>query len=193
MHFPAIKVKIFQLKSKIKEKILLLPRSLKILFLILLLISLFLLIEVGYLLWSNWNLEKESRYINPELAYQKGVYLHSKGVTEEKDSLLAIRGKVVRIDGLFLTIENRGQRVDVEMYNVIAFTDLRKETKTIQENEENKGPIEAANERFISPEDVEVDDLSQLIKVGDFVVVGRLNEVEGVMRGGWLSVLDVSE
>jgi hypothetical protein len=75
----------------------------------------------------------------------------------------------------------------------LAYTDLTKESKTIQEPKEGDGPEETAKKIFVQPEELVVDDLTQLVKVGDFVVVDRLNEVEGVIKGGWLSILNISE
>ncbi len=130
-----------------------------------------LAVEGSYYLWVLREKTEESRYINAAVAYQEGVHLYSK----ENNELIAIRGWVTKIDDGLLTIENQEQQAAVKIDKEFGFVNVADENQ----------------EGLISPDFGRVEDLSQLVKIGDFVVISGLEPMEqGMMKGNVLSVLE---
>ena len=192
----------------IREKISQLPRSYKLLFLFLAIIILILVVESTYYLWMLRSKTEESRYIDTDVTYQEGVYLYSRGViAEEEGEPMAIRGKVIKVDGWFLTVEGQGQQAIVEIDKDFEYSKITERPKGLSPNlkwaeemlKEGVHP-EVIRQEFIerglvvASERPKISDLSQLIKVGDFVVVSKIRTTgNGMEKGSFLSVLEFPE
>ncbi|HUV43121.1 MAG TPA: hypothetical protein VMY36_04455 [Patescibacteria group bacterium] len=187
----------------IREKILGLPRLLKVLLPILFILILIIVAEGFYYLWTLRKTAEESKYINTEVVYQEGVFLYDKETKEP----IAIRGWVTKIDGWFLTIENNRQEVTIEINKDFEYADITREPKStsddkvglnLSKNEErsitkSKEIIDKELREkgiIIDSHRLQVDNLNLLINIGDFVVVNKINLGEtGIITGEFLSLL----
>ncbi len=160
----------------IREKVSGLSRLLKVIYLFLFVVILILITEGFYYFWLSEKKTGESKYINTEVVYQKGVLLYSKTSNEP----IAARGWVRKIDNGILTLENQGEEILVETESEFRYS-------VIQEIGENTEKFEL----IAGPKTLKITDLANNVKTGDFVVVTRLtNSNLGVIKGGMLSVLN---
>jgi hypothetical protein len=191
----------------IREKISRLSRSYRLLLLVLLIFIFIITAEGFYYLSVLKNKTDELRYINTGVAYQEGVFLHSKeNIKGEENEPIAIRGRVAKIDWWFLTIENQGQQVVVEIDKNFEYTNITGEPKRASgdllglsgiDSKEEVFDVRGAIEKraiekglFVRTEHPQINELSQLVNMGDFVVISRLNSEKGrIIKGSLLSIL----
>lgn len=180
--------------TAIRERLSRLPRFLKILLPILFILILVIAIEGSYYLWILRKKAEDSKYIDTSVIYQDGVFSYDRATKEP----IAIRGRITKIDGLVLTLKSQGQEVVVKINSNFSFAEIVEEPKektgvldgvgsgeSLVKEAEEKGLLKKA----VHPE---TNDLSQLINVGDLVVISDLkfeSEGNGLLEGGVLSVL----
>jgi hypothetical protein len=179
----------------IREKIFSLPRSLKILLPILFILVLVIAIEGSYYLWISIKKAEESKFIDTSVLYQEGVFSYNK-VTKEP---IAIRGWITKIDGLVLTIKSQEQEVIVKINSNFSFAEIvdqpKEKTSTLEVNGQGEENIlKEAEKRGLLKDAIHpgTNDLSQLVSIGDLVVISDLRPEsggDGLWGGGVLSVL----
>lgn len=186
----------------ISRKITRLSRIYKVLLLIIIGFILVLIAEGSYYLWVTRKVTEESRLIDTGTTYQEGVYLRDRQTKE----VVALRGKVVEIDGWFLTIENQGKQISLEIDRGFTFAEINQPSAANwadQKLDLKKGEYQFGEELIkkgvvIRPDCPVIDNLNEIVNIGDFIVVddfvviSDLNQGDGseIFKGNDLSVLE---
>lgn len=195
--------------SAARGRIFRLSRLRKIFILISLSLLLVILVEgLYYFLVLKEKLD-ELQYFDQDITYQEGVFLYSKGrsVEGEENEPIAIRGRVTKIDGWLLTLENQGKQIEVEIDKDLKYSYISEEPKktsgdlldlnlgdtkektTVEINEIIRKQLKDRG-LLADWQQTKIDDLGAFIKVGNFVVISDLEVGEGkVIKGGSLAVL----
>lgn len=192
----------------IREKISQLPRLHKFLFLVFLIIVLIVTAEASYYFLIAKKKVYESSLINTETTYQEGPFLYSKtqNIEGKEREPIALRGRVKKIEGLLLTIEDNGQETLVEMDKGFEFAKVTKPGQGIFTNqmlsslEPLSDEVKKLKDTLIEnslkegdlgmPERPEIDNLDNIIDIGDLVAVYLVySEKPGEIKGRILSVL----
>lgn len=191
----------------IRERISRLSRIHKILFSILL-ISIFIIsTEAVYYFWlTKWRVS-EWDSVNKEAIYEEGPFLYLK-TDESREEPVAIWGRVTRIEGLTLTIEKGGQKVTVLMNEEFGFAKVNKpelrvlmpdiftgltgmDTPAVMEIKMQLREEMVEKGLLVVAEQVNIEDLSKLIAVGDFVKILSVGSgVDTMKRGNVLVLLE---
>lgn len=193
MHLPAIREKISQL-----------PRPHKFLFLVFLILILIVTVEASYYFSIAKKKSYESLFLD-ETTYQEGPFLYSRAEKERGPG--AIIGRVKKIDGLVLTIESNNQEALVEMAKDFEFAELTEPGQGVFTNQMPPDSLEPLSDEvkklrdsiienslsgggLVMPERPEIDNLDNIIDVGDFIKIDLVfGEEPGGIKGRILSVL----
>jgi hypothetical protein len=187
----------------VREKLSSLPRKHRILLAFIVVLAFVLAVEFSYYYFVVRERLDELKYINADNVYQEGVFLYDKTTKEP----IAIRGRVISINGLLLTIENQREKILVEMEEEFEFAKIDSQPKLISDSpepsnlnqEEQVFDLEEQKERrgleegfLASSEILKTDSLDQVLRVDDFVVISKLEpnfDKNEPVKGKFLSVL----